>query len=107
MYYGPSWPGGASRMRRRDQHKSQRVRLGAGQSEQLELSDSRAWWTRLSDELYARWKAFAACRDRAVGWAEAPANAPSKGAYRFDPKTYSWVHKKTGKKTLGAAPSGK
>jgi choline-sulfatase len=34
-------------------------------------------------------------------------SAPSKGAYRFDPKTYSWVHKKTGKKTLGAAPGGK
>ena len=34
-------------------------------------------------------------------------SAPSKGTYRFDPKTYSWINKKTGKKTLGAAPGGK
>jgi hypothetical protein len=29
-------------------------------------------------------------------------DAPSKGAYRFDHKTYTWTHKKTGQITQGA-----
>ena len=33
-------------------------------------------------------------------WAE---HAPTKSAYQFDPQTYSWVHKKTGKTTYGRA----
>ena len=32
-------------------------------------------------------------------------NAPSKSAYRFDHKTYTWVHKKTGKVTYGTSIS--
>jgi len=61
-------------------------------------------WTNLAGR--AKYKAIIADLARWVPKQFAP-DAPTKGAYRFDPKTYSWVHKKTGKKTLGTAPAGK
>lgn len=77
------------------------IRYSDGGEELYDHDSDPNEWTNLAGR--AKYKAVIADLARWIPKRLAP-NAPSKSAYRFDPRTYSWVHKKTGKKTLGAAP---
>jgi choline-sulfatase len=72
------------------------IRYSDGGRELYDHDNDPNEWTNLASR--ASSKAIIADLDRWIP-KQFAANAPSKGAYRFDPETYSWVHKKTGKKT--------
>jgi hypothetical protein len=61
------------------------------------LSDPNEW-TNLA--VRAEYRAVISDHARWVPRVFAPP-APSKDAYNFDPKAFTWIHKKTGKKTNG------
>ena len=77
------------------------IRYADGGEELYDHESDPNEWTNLAGR--PEHKAVIADLARWIPKKPAP-HAPSKGAYRFDPRTYSWVRKKTGKKTLGAAP---
>jgi len=79
------------------------IRYGDGGEELYDHDADPNEWTNLAGR--PEHKAVIADLARWIPKQLAP-NAPSKNAYRFDPKTYSWIHKKTGKKTLGAVAAG-
>ncbi|MFP6874498.1 MAG: sulfatase [Verrucomicrobiales bacterium] len=74
------------------------IRYSDGTAELYDHSSDPNEWTNLSGAKYhATIKELA----RSIPEEFAP-DAPSKRAYDFDPKTYTWTHRKTGRKTHGA-----
>ncbi|MDP6044684.1 MAG: sulfatase, partial [Phycisphaerae bacterium] len=71
------------------------IRYSDGGQELYDHDNDPNEWTNLANN--AKYNAVIAELGRWIPKAPA-ANAPSKSAYSFDPETYSWVHKKTGKK---------
>lgn len=80
------------------------IRYSDGGEELYDHDSDPNEWTNLAGR--ADHKAVIARLARWIPKRFAP-EAPRKSAYRFDHKTYSWVHKKTGRKTRGGARSGK
>ena len=75
------------------------IRYSDGTEELYDHSKDPNEWTNLAEK-----KSYRKVMDelgRSIPKKFAP-DAPSKGAYQFDPKTYAWTQKKTGKITQGA-----
>ena len=75
------------------------IRYSDGTEELYDHSEDPNEWNNLAEK-----KPYRKIMDelgRSIPKKFAP-DAPSKGAYQFDHKTYAWTHKKTGKITQGA-----
>lgn len=73
------------------------IRYSDGTAELYDHSRDPKEWTNLSGEQYHE---VIKELSRSIPEKFAP-DAPSKKAYDFDPKTYTWTHRKTGRKTHG------
>ena len=74
------------------------IRYSDGTSELYDHLRDPNEWNNLSG---AKYHAIIKELSRFIPARFAP-EAPSKKAYDFDPKTYTWIHRKTGRKTHGA-----